>query len=155
MARLTVVRRFLLLALSFYSASCTELGGADAISLIVVNPGRDTIAPGSSLQLTAELISTNGRSLTGRSVTWQSSQPTVASVSSTGLVTAAATGWVTIRAKSEGRTGASDILVREPVVAMRLEPSAATIDVRDGFFKPRVDLQDQFGNPAYDREVSW
>jgi len=55
-----------------------------------------------------------GNSLAGRAVTWSSGDPTVASVSATGLVTAVGTGSTTITGTSEGVSGNAAVSVGTP-----------------------------------------
>src|SRR5262245_43506712 len=57
-------------------------------------------------QLTATTVDATGSVLTGRTVTWTSSNTAVATVSSSGFVTVAGTGAVTITAASEGKQAA-------------------------------------------------
>jgi alpha-tubulin suppressor-like RCC1 family protein len=60
---------------------------------------------GQQIQLGATTTDTMGNVLTGRAVTWASSNGAVATVSSTGLVMALALGKATITATSEGQSG--------------------------------------------------
>src|SRR5207245_1477936 len=69
-----------------------------------------------TLQLTATTKDSAGNTLTGRAVTWASSNTTVAGVSGTGLVTGLVTGSATLTATSEGKSGTSVITV-SPAVA--------------------------------------
>src|SRR5204862_8047129 len=72
-------------------------------------------AGGSTVQLTATPKDANGNTLTGRVVTWQSSNSAIASVNGSGLVSGVAAGGpVTITATSEGRSGTSAITVTPP-----------------------------------------
>src|SRR4029077_18409729 len=64
-----------------------------------------------TLQLSATLTDANGNVLTGRTVTWSSSNTSAATVSTSGLVTALAQGSATITATSEGQSGISSITV--------------------------------------------
>jgi uncharacterized protein YjdB len=68
---------------------------------------------GNTVQLTATLRAANNAVLTGRTVTWASSDTTIARVSGSGLVTgvAASSQFVTITASSEGRSGAARVIV--------------------------------------------
>jgi len=59
----------------------------------------------------------SGTVLTGRVVTWTSSNTAAATVNGSGLVTGVATGSATITATSEGKSGASAMTVTPPVVA--------------------------------------
>jgi uncharacterized protein YjdB len=62
--------------------------------------------------LTATLRDANGNTLTGRAVMWTSSNTNVATVSSTGVVTARDRGNVTITATSEGKSGTATVVVQ-------------------------------------------
>jgi hypothetical protein len=73
---------------------------------------------GGSIQLTATLQDAAGNVLSGRAVAWTSADEDVATVDSTGLVTGAGAGPVTVSARSEGQTGAASVrvVVLDPAV---------------------------------------
>ncbi len=71
---------------------------------------------GQTLQLSARLLDANGDSLSGRAVTWSSSNPAVATVSA-GRVTAVAAGTTTISAGAEGKTASVSLAVLARAVA--------------------------------------
>jgi alpha-tubulin suppressor-like RCC1 family protein len=107
-------------------ASCE--GRADTVSLTVapvpvasvtVSPAADTLAVAGTVQFAASVRDSAGGALTGRTVTWHSSDTLVADVSASGLVTARAGGRTTITASSEGKSGSAQavVLVRFVVVA--------------------------------------
>lgn len=75
------------------------------VASVAVTLGDSSIQIGQSTQGTAVARDVNGIALPGRAVTWSSSAPAIASVSTTGLVTAVAEGAATITATSEGRSG--------------------------------------------------
>src|SRR5207244_2053813 len=78
--------------------------------------------------LTATNKDANGNVLTGRVVTWASSNTPVATVSSTGLVTGVAQGQATITATSEGKQGMAAITVTAlPVASVTVQPMAANV----------------------------
>src|SRR5213079_2567308 len=78
-------------------------------------PATAGVAVGSTVQLTATPKDANGNPLTGRVVTWQSSNSAIASVNGSGLVSGVAAGGpVTITATSEGRSGTPAITVTPP-----------------------------------------
>jgi Big-like domain-containing protein len=81
-----------------------------AVASVDVQPTSGTIDPGQTLQLTATPRDAAGTALT-RAVTWSTSAAAVATVSSTGLVTALTAGSATITATSETRSGTSAINV--------------------------------------------
>ena len=74
-------------------------------SIGVTSPIDSLLAVGRSAQMAATARDASGNALTGVSLTWSSSNPSVATVSSTGLVTGVAAGPVTIQAVSGSITG--------------------------------------------------
>src|SRR3989442_13207909 len=83
---------------------------------------------GQTLQLTATIKDSAGNVLSGRAVTWTSSDASVATVSSSGLVGAVAAGSVTITATSEGRSGTAAIVVANtPVASVVVSPASAGV----------------------------
>jgi len=64
-------------------------------------------------QLTATVTDANGETISGATVTWETSDATVATVSSTGLVTAVADGTATITATSGSASATAEITVNQ------------------------------------------
>ena len=85
------------------------------VATVEVTPAARTLAVGETVQLSATPRSAAGTSLGGRTATWLSDQPTTASVSDAGLVTAAGPGSATISATIEGRVGTAVITVTPPL----------------------------------------
>ena len=79
------------------------------VATVTVSPAAVTMASTSTFGLTATTYDHAGKVLTGRFVTWTTSNAAAATVSSTGLVTAQAAGSATITATSEGVSGTSAI----------------------------------------------
>jgi len=82
------------------------------VATVTIAPTSATVTVGGTQQLTATTRDASGNVLTGRTVTWTSSNTGVATVSTTGLVTAVAAGSATISATSEGRSGTAAITVQ-------------------------------------------
>ena len=124
------------------------------VGIVVVQPANDSIAPGTTAQLTAITEDSAGSVLIGRTVSWGSSNPAVATVSATGLVTAVALGTATITASSEGKSGTSAITVYVPVASVTVAPPTATILVTQtkAFTATTKDAQ---GNTLTGRLVTW
>jgi uncharacterized protein YjdB len=99
------------------------------VSTVVVQPSQDTLIVNATAQLTAATLDSIGGVLTGRLVTWGSSDPTTASISASGLVTALKPGGATITATSEGKSGTSAVIVLQaPVASVTvLPPSPDTV----------------------------
>lgn len=97
------------------------------VASVVVSPATSSIGVGGTTTLTAVTLDASGASLTGRSVTWTSSNTGVASVSGAGTVTALAPGSVTITASSEGRAGTAQVVVFAPVASVVVTPATLTL----------------------------
>jgi trimeric autotransporter adhesin len=81
------------------------------VAAVSVTLSTTTIIVGQNSQAFATPRDANGLPLTGRTVTWSSSAPTIASVSSAGVVTAVGVGTATISATVEGRVGTVQAIV--------------------------------------------
>src|SRR5207249_1341190 len=81
---------------------------------VTLTPASATVNEGQTLQLTATPKDANGNPLVGRTVTWQSSNTSAATVNGSGLVSGVAAGSATITATSEGQSGTSAITVTPP-----------------------------------------
>lgn len=95
---------------------------------IAVTPLTSTLGAGQSEQLTATLRDFAGTSLTGRDVSWTSSDDSIALVSSTGIVIARREGTVVIEAASEGKRSGAVITVKAPVDSNVLVTIAAPLN---------------------------
>jgi uncharacterized protein YjdB len=82
-----------------------------AVATIQVGLETASIEVGEQTQATATLRSDAGQVLTGRTVTWSSSAPNVATVSTAGVVTGVGAGSATITAQREGKTGSVTVQV--------------------------------------------
>lgn len=95
---------------------------------IAVPPG-DVIV-GSQVQLSASPLDSKGNALQGREVTWSSQNQAIATVSSTGLLSALTPGTVGINATSQGRTGTTQVVVKPvPVASVFVSPTAISIEL--------------------------
>ena len=84
---------------------------ATPVARVSVTLATASLAIGSTTQATAVTADSLGAALTGRAVTWSSSAATVATVSTSGLVTAVAPGTANITATSEGKSGFATVTV--------------------------------------------
>lgn len=92
------------------------------VSAVLVTPNDTTLTMGDSVQLAATTLDSKGDTLTGRAVTWSSSDTTIATVSATGVTVAVAPGSVTITAMSESASGTASITVTPAVSPLRVAP---------------------------------
>src|SRR5207247_1511454 len=97
----------------------------------------------------------NGNPLSGRTVSWASSNTAVATVTASGLVTGKAAGTATITATSEGKSGASAITVTPvPVASVTVTPASASIQTGQTV-QLTATPKDANGNPLTGRTVTW
>lgn len=97
---------------------------------VVVAPATVSLLAGASRTLAATVLDSAGRALTGRTVNWTTNAPTIANVSSTGVVLAIAPGVATITARSEGRTSTSRVTVTAvPVASVTVSPASVSLAV--------------------------
>ncbi|HJP85487.1 MAG TPA: Ig-like domain-containing protein, partial [Gemmatimonadaceae bacterium] len=127
------------------------------VATVLVSPSSATLVLGitPTQQLGALTKDANGNTLTGRVVTWSSSNTAAATVDANGLVTAVAAGSATITATSEGKTGMSSITVSlAPVASVNVALSAASITA-SGTSQATATTRDVNGNILTGRTVSW
>ena len=118
------------LALSLISCGGSSEPGP-LIDRIEVTPSTASREVGETVQLSAAVKDAEGVLLSGFAVTWSSSATNVASVSSSGLVTAVTIGTAVISATSGSKTGVSTINVipppPDPVASVTVSPSSDTL----------------------------
>src|SRR5207253_3147841 len=125
------------------------------VATVTVAPASASIFVGDTKQLAVVTKDANGNELTGRSVSWVSDHPEIATVSSTGLVTGVAVGSATITATSEGKTGTSAITVTPiPVASVGVSLASASITVGQTTQASAV-TRDANGNVLTGRVVAW
>jgi hypothetical protein len=78
---------------------------------ITVAPADATIAAGETVQLAATVLDASGAALTGRTITWTSSDGGIATVSGSGMVRGVAGGTASVTATCEGRSATATITV--------------------------------------------
>lgn len=88
--------------------------GSARVATIALTTTAVIVAPQETLTVTATPRDSAGNALTGRHVTWTSSQPSVATVDSNGVVIAIAGGMTTLTATIDGMTASVTINVSFP-----------------------------------------
>src|SRR5438309_962391 len=128
---------------------------AAPVASVAVAPATASLTVGQTAQLTATPKDSAGTALTGRTVTWASSNTSMATVSSSGLVKGVAAGTATITATSEGKAGTAEGTVTlVPVATVVVSPAPATLPLH-GTIQLNVTLKDASGNPLTGRPVAW
>lgn len=144
------------------SVTVTGSSGANnsvPVASVTVTLNAPSLLAGQSTQANATLKDANGSVLTGRSVVWTSSDPTVGSVDGAGLVTTLKAGPVTISASSEGKSGNASIVVGSPTVAVTPVATVhltlpSSISVGQSV-QAAVTLKDQNGGTLTNRTISF
>jgi uncharacterized protein YjdB len=157
--RPALASRILILAVLTYGC-----GGSDAqrsptappgVASVAVSVDDSTLAIGRSVTATATLRDARGTVLTGHAVTWGSSDLSVATVSSTGVITGIFLGTATIYATSGGQSGSTRVSV--------IPASVASVQVTLGegevvigrTTQATAALRDAQNNALAGRVVSW
>ena len=138
-----------------------KTGGANltvatkTVASVVVSPNPASAAIGQKARLTATAKDASGGVLIGRTITWTSSNPAVASVSANGLVTAISVGTATISATTAGVSGTSQFQ-STTVAAATVSVSPAAPNVRVGEdVQLTATATDASGNVLASRVPTW
>jgi uncharacterized protein YjdB len=128
------------------------------VATVSVSPASPSIQVGATVQLSAVTRDANNNVLTGRVVTWSSSNTAVGTVSTSGLVTGVAAGSATITATSEGKTATSSLTVTTPapvpVATVSVSPATATLQI-GGTQQLSATTRDANNNVLTGRVVTW
>src|SRR6266699_2596390 len=125
------------------------------VAAVAVAPATASLPVGQTVQLTATPKDSAGAALTGRPVTWASSNAAVATVSGSGLVNGIAAGTATITATSEGKAGSAAVTVTlVPVASVVVSPAPAMLPLH-GTTQLGVTLKDASGTTLTGRTVAW
>jgi len=126
-----------------------------SVSATLASP---SLTVGQTTQATAVLKDAAGNVLTGRTITWTSANTDVASVSSSGVVSAVSAGSASIIATSEGQSGAAAATVAAPapapVATVTLSASSSTLLVGTTL-QVTATLKDATGNVLTGRTIGW
>ncbi|MDQ6770302.1 MAG: Ig-like domain-containing protein [Gemmatimonadota bacterium] len=93
------------------STIVTVKSPVSAVAVVAVALDSSSLAIGHSANASATAKDSAGNLITGQKVTWASASPTVATVSSTGTVTAVTAGSATIEAMVAGKSGSASLNV--------------------------------------------
>src|SRR5439155_788178 len=125
------------------------------VASVSLSPATANIRVGQTMQLTATPKDSAGNTLTGRTVTWASSNTSVASVSGSGLVTSVVAGTATLTATSEGKDGSAVVTVTlVPVASVAVAPATASVRVGQTV-QLTATPKDSAGGTLAGRAVTW
>ena len=146
-----------MLAMGLLVAAC---GGSSSeppasVASVEVTPATASREVGETVQLTATVKDADGHVLSGQAVAWSTSGSSVASVSSSGLVTALALGTAVITASSGSRNGYSTItVIPEPIASISVSPTLDTL-LQGETVQLTATLRDATNNIVTGRNVTW
>ncbi|MCC6241464.1 MAG: Ig-like domain-containing protein, partial [Gemmatimonadaceae bacterium] len=124
------------------------------VTTVRLSPLSSSVVQGQTVQINPTVEDSTGATVTDRVIEWTSSDPTRATVSSTGLVSTTASGAVTITATSETRSGTATVNIQPiPVDTIVVDStySVVTTAVSKTF---AITLKDAAGNQLFNRTVS-
>jgi uncharacterized protein YjdB len=100
-----------------------------SVASILLTPASSTIEAGASVVMTATPRDGSGTVLTGRAISWQSSNAAVAIVSASGTVTGVTSGVTLVTASSEGRSASAQITVTSTpgLTTLNVQPSNVSL----------------------------
>ena len=96
------------------------------VSRIDVNPPSGDLFRGETMQLNAKAYKSDGTEVTGKTFSWTSVDPSIATVNNSGLVTPVNPGTARIHASTDGIIGYSEIVIN-PDTLVWLQPFSASI----------------------------
>src|SRR5437667_111751 len=125
------------------------------VASVAISPATATLRVGQTLQLTATPKDSAGGTLTGRMVTWTSSNTSGATISASGLVAGVTAGSATITATSEGKSSTAALTVTTvPVASVAVAPATASLTVGQTV-QLTATPKDSAGGTLTGRTVMW
>jgi hypothetical protein len=131
----SVISKVLLVAFLIAELGCGKFfPGANSITSLQIAPQNGTVAPGVTQQYTA--TATYGNNTTGdvtTTVTWSTSPTNIATINSSGLLTAGALGVATVKAQSANVIASTSVTVTQKrVTSVSIQPLTQTLSVSAG-----------------------
>jgi uncharacterized protein YjdB len=142
---------------SLAAIACGGGGGATGpvpVASVEVALARSSMLEGETTNATATTKDANGSVLSGRPISWASSDPTVATVTQAGMVTALKAGATNVSASSEGRTGTATVTVTALPVAT-VSVSLASSLIVGATTQATSTVKDANGRVLTGRAVTW
>ena len=123
---------------------------------IVIDPLAARItALGETIQLAARVVDPNNRTIEGASVTWQSSDASVATVSADGLVIAVDNGVAAITATSSDLSESIDVTVKQTPASIVIDPDRVKLAAVGNSVQLNAAVLDLNGHWIEGAEVTW
>ena len=136
------------------AGSITETVSTSTVANLSVVLASSNILVGNTTQATATATDASGNVITGRTVTWKTSNSTVATVSTLGLVTAVAAGTVSISATVDGITSSATLVVAQPTISSITVTAPSTTVLAGQTVQATATVLDASGNKI-NTTVTW
>lgn len=122
------------------------------VQSVTLSPLQTTIVEGQTAQFQARVTDSTGTEVTDRTIEWLVSDPTRASITQTGRVTALAAGAVTVFAEVEQRVGQANLIITQIPVDTIVAVDSFTVNLgaQSAF---AIELRDAQGNVLRNRNV--
>ncbi len=125
------------------------------VARVAMSRDTATVRAATTLQLTATPQDSAGHTLADRTLTWSSSDPAVATVTGTGLVSALTPGTATITASTEGKSGTTRLTVTPAAIAS-IDVTPSTSILSEGSTKQlTATAKDAAGRVLSGRTFTW
>lgn len=142
-------------------AACTgdlstfPLVAGGSVAAVTIELSSPNLVVGLTTQAEATVKSASGAVLTGRAISWQSSNTAIATIAPDGVVTALQPGATTLTASTGGKSGTAQLTVTRPAVAVvTLTPTNGVLVV-GASGQVGISVQDAAGTVLTGRAVSW
>ena len=150
--------RYALGVLAIFTACGGDSGPTEApvATAIAISPSSgDLSSLGETLQLTATVLDQAGQAIAGALVNWASHDNSVATVSSSGLVTAVQNGSAAVTATSGGASGTAAVTIAQRTARIDISPSADTLFALGDTVRLTSSPVDANGNNVPDVTIAW
>lgn len=127
------------------------------VTTVTVSPPTASLTVGATAALSATVKDAQGNVMTGQTIAWTTSNASIATVNSTGMVTAVAAGSATITATCAGKSGSAAVTVTAapPVVTtVTVSPSTASVSV-GATVSLTATVKDAQGNVMTGQSITW
>ena len=145
-----------LTATSGQASSGAQITVEQSVASVEVTPPADTLVSRDTLRVIASAVDANGHAVADADFEWSSSDTLVASVDSTGLVTAASPGEAVITATTAAVAGTAQLVVSAPApTVVRVAPDTVVLTALGQTAQLVAEVFDQIGRTMEEVPLSW
>lgn len=137
------------------SGSATLTVSTTPVASVTVTPPSTSLNTGATTTLTGAAFDAGGAPLPGRVFAWSSASPSIAAVTSLGVVHGVAPGTATITGTSEGKSATATVtVILAPVASVTITPVSGIVGL-GGSLQLTATVKDAGGNTLTGRAVAW